>query len=176
MTDFNDELGAILAGESPKEAMARETGLETEAQAEGMVEYYNHLMKHLEEADKKRQEYIARINDRFHRETQEAREEVEKAKAQLEQYAKTALADGSSKKKSIKLVCGTIGFRAGSKSLKVDDSAAAIAWLEKHGHADVMVRVKKEIDKTMVKKLIENKGELPDGVELVIGPDSFYVK
>lgn len=78
-------------------------------------------------------------------------------------------------KKSVKLLSGEVSFRTQPKSLEVTDEAKAVAWLEANGHADC-VRVKKEVKKDETKKLIEEKGELPESCTLKGGGEVFYAK
>ena len=81
----------------------------------------------------------------------------------------------SNGKKSVKLISGTVGFRQAPASLVVNDEAAAIGWLQGHGK-DELVRVKYEVNKTAVKKLIESSGEVPDGCEMKQGEIRFYAE
>jgi len=76
------------------------------------------------------------------------------------------------KKKSMKLLGGEIGFRT-TQHLEVIDEAAALASLE-NGHPEC-IRVKREVDKTATTKLIKEKGEVPDGVELA-STTRFYIQ
>jgi phage host-nuclease inhibitor protein Gam len=78
-------------------------------------------------------------------------------------------------KKSVKLLSGRVGFRTEAKSLEVEDEEKATAWLEANGHADC-VRVKKTVKKDETKKLIEDKGELPDACKMAGGGQVFYAK
>ena len=87
----------------------------------------------------------------------------------LKPYAEREIAKG--KVKHVKLVGGQVGFRTNPDRLEVRDEAKALAVLP-----ESCIRVKREVNKVAVKELIQQKGEIPDGVELVSGEVSWYAK
>ena len=87
----------------------------------------------------------------------------------LKPWANVEIAKG--KAKSIKLLGGTVGFRSSPAHLEITDEAAALAALP-----DDCKRVKVEVNKTAVKKRIEETGEIPAGCDLVAGDVRWYIQ
>jgi len=115
-----------------------------------------------------------RIMQRLEQITKVHRDTVDTMDALLRPWANVEIAKASGRK-SVKLLAGTLGFRSSVPSLLVTDEVAAVKWLKKH-KLKAMVRVKEEVKKAEVKKLIEEKGEIPDGVELKPGETRFYAE
>lgn len=85
------------------------------------------------------------------------------------------------KKKSLSLPHGTLGFRSTRLGLDVLDEEKGVAWCEGHG---VEPRVKKSVPKKealeKAVQLVKETGELPDpeldGMEIREPTDTFYIK
>jgi len=100
----------------------------------------------------------------------------------LEEWAKEKL-EGQ-KVRSVKLIHGVVGFRAGSESLVVDDEEAAIAAAEAYPEFAAFVRVKKEIVKSTLKDWLKENNitnflgmaDITVLAHIERGPDSFYIK
>lgn len=76
-------------------------------------------------------------------------------------------------KKTIKLINGTIKRIAGRDRVEVNDFDALLAYDQgKCG----LIRTKQEPDKKAIMDHIKASGELPSGVDLVTGEDSFKVE
>ena len=76
-------------------------------------------------------------------------------------------------KKTVKLINGTIKRIAGRDRVEVNDFGALLAYDQgKRG----LVRIKQEPDKKAIMDHIKASGELPNGVDLVTGEDSFKVE
>lgn len=116
----------------------------------------------------------ARIDERLELVTKGQRNTIAAMEAFLRPWADVEVAKANGKR-SVKLLSGTVGYRQSPASLDVQDEIAAVAWLKANGHTD-MVRVKEEVQKAPVKKLIETAGELPDGVMLRPGAQHFYAE
>ena len=81
----------------------------------------------------------------------------------------------ASGEKTIKTVYGKLKRIAGREKVEVGDFGAFKAWTENSDNRD-LVRVKEEPDKTAIAKHIKATGEIPEGVDLVKGDDSFKVE
>jgi phage host-nuclease inhibitor protein Gam len=79
------------------------------------------------------------------------------------------------KRKSVPLINGVAGFRQAPEHLEVMDAVTAVAHLEEMGHAEC-IRVKKEVDKTATRKLIEDTGLYVEGTAIVPGERKFYAE
>lgn len=121
---------------------------------------------HYEAAVKRAQEWLL-SDSKPHQRTIETMTELLRPWANLEVAR-------NGKKKSVKLIGGEVGFRAGPARLEVTDEAAAVEWL-KAGHPEC-IRVTFAIDKRETMQLIEKGGEVPPGVEVVAGEVRFHVK
>lgn len=78
------------------------------------------------------------------------------------------------KGKTIRLINGTLKRVAGQNRVEERDINALKTWCEKNGHD--FLRIKYEAKKPEIHKHIKTTGELPDGVELVPGEDSFKIE
>lgn len=78
------------------------------------------------------------------------------------------------KGKTVRLIHGTLKRVAGQNRVEERDINALKTWCEKNGHD--FLRTKYEAKKPEIHKHIKSTGELPDGVELVPGEDSFKIE
>lgn len=87
------------------------------------------------------------------------------------------------RKKSISLPSGTVGFRSSADTVEVEDEEKALAWAETA--CPDAIKVKRSVLKTPIKALLAEGGVLttgekcdPDenGLRFVPGEESFYVK
>ena len=78
------------------------------------------------------------------------------------------------KKKSIKLLTGTVGFRSLKGGLAVDDKEAIIEWARVNCPA--AIKTIEDISKTGLNEYFEKTGDVPDGCILLDASDKFYVK
>ena len=116
----------------------------------------------------------ARIDARLEEITKRHRDTCEHMTTLIRPWAELEIAK-QGKVKSMKLLSGTVGFRQAPSSLVVTNETDAVMWLENETLTDC-VRVKKEVVKSAVKKVIEEKGIIPDGCELKAGEVRFYVE
>jgi phage host-nuclease inhibitor protein Gam len=80
------------------------------------------------------------------------------------------------KTRSIALPGGKAGFRKAPDALEIKDEAAALSWARDHVPDAVKVKVTESVLKEPLEKHIEATGEIPDGVELIAGKETFYIK
>jgi phage host-nuclease inhibitor protein Gam len=142
--------------------------LKTKGRAEEEIERFTAMAKQLIE------EETYRINMRLAEIIKPHLRTLEDMTTFLRPWSEVEIAKAHGKK-SVKLLSGTVGFRKEPKSLEVEDEEKAVVWLEANGHADC-VRVRKTVKKDETKKLIEDKGELPDSCKLMGGGEVFYAK
>jgi phage host-nuclease inhibitor protein Gam len=95
---------------------------------------------------------------------------VEFMQSLLGPWATRELATG--KRKSLKLLGGTVGFRSSPPAVEVLDHDAALAYCKTF--APELVRIKEELDKKEIKKRLEG-GEVIEGVQLSVGHVKFYL-
>jgi hypothetical protein len=91
---------------------------------------------------------------------------------QLERWARSQIK--SSRRKSIKLPAGTLGFRTEPMKLDVRDELRLIGWCRKTLPA--ALRIETHVLKQIVKDHFTSTGECPDGAEIVSGQERFYLK
>lgn len=120
---------------------------------------------------------------------------IEQEKARLEYIYAPALkaylaANLKGKAKSVKLITGIIGTRAGQDAVTIRDEAAAMAWAEKNLPSAIKkpeppapYLLKSELKQYFKKPqeiVNESTGEailnLPDGVEIEPAKDKFYIE
>ena len=120
-----------------------------------------HATREIERAQRWRAEELRKVAPR-----------IEYHESALTAYVQQATEPG--KGKTIRLVNGTLKRVAGRDRVEVSDECALEAW----GAAnDVRImRVKVEPDKTAIAKHIRDTGELPDGVDVVTGEDTFKIE
>lgn len=94
--------------------------------------------------------------------------------AQLAEWTRKSV-EGQ-KKRSVTLLHGSVGYRKNPDKLVIDDEDAAITLAEDQGLTD-LVRVKKEIAKTVLRKWMEGEGIDSWGTaHIEPGEDTFYIK
>lgn len=79
-----------------------------------------------------------------------------------------------SNKKTIDLVNATIRRRAGRSSIQVEDPDAFFQYVDRE-HLEDLVRVRREPEKKAIQDHLKKTGELPAGVTVVTGEESFSV-
>lgn len=98
-------------------------------------------------------------------------------RTELAAWAKTSLENR--KERSVKLLHGSIGFRKKPDALVIEDEADIIDYAERTG-LECVVRVKKEVAKTALKKLLQTDPDIAEALLPVAriepGGDEFYVK
>jgi len=87
----------------------------------------------------------------------------------LEDFARQEL-EGQ-KARSVSLLAGKVGFRKSPASVEIVDADAALVWAK----TNCEDAIKESILKTPIKKYIEETGEVPTGVEYLLGEDKFYM-
>lgn len=81
----------------------------------------------------------------------------------------------NSGKKTLQLVNGTLRRVTGKPSIKEVDGEAFFSWARGNDRGD-LIRIKQEVDKTAVMKMIkEEGGEIPPGLDMEIGPDTVSI-
>ncbi len=116
----------------------------------------------------------ARIDARLALITGHHQKTIEAMSYLLRPWAEVEIAR-SGKARSFKLISGVVGFRQSPERLEVEDADSVISWLESN-HREDCIRLKKEVDKTQVKDLIKETGQLPDGCSLKQGDITFFAK
>ena len=179
MNDLDDSVAA-----AEKEAI----GLSGEVEADegfkietrDQAEYYTRCLtqaqrenKAVEEAAKKRiEEYIERVNAWKEGKLKENANNIERWTGLLRPWAEQELK--GSKKKSVKLIEGTLSFRK-NDDYQYDDEAL-IAYLKAKGRNDLIVEQAPKVDKKALKKAFDfTKDKIP-GVTYTVLPDTFTVK
>jgi phage host-nuclease inhibitor protein Gam len=113
-----------------------------------------------------------RINDWLAAETKQYRDTIEHMEFLLRPFVEVELK--GNKRRHLTFPSGEAGFRKAPGRLEFTDEAAALAWAKEH--CPDAVKVTENVQKTPLKKHIETKGEIPDGVQLVEGEEHFYIK
>lgn len=116
-------------------------------------------------------EYRARIDKWESDATKADLATVEFMQSQIRPFVEREVA--GTNKQSMKLLGATAGFRKTPASVVIEDEGAIVEYCETF--APELVRVKKSVDKTEMRKRIE-KGEVFDGAHLEPGSVKFYVK
>lgn len=157
----------------PEEAEPRGFSIDTLEKAEWALDKIgkaeNRIQRFTELVAKRKTEMDARLAEV----TKPDRETVSRMGEMIRPWAELEIAKAG-KRKSMQLMGGEVGFRQSPARLEVDDPDAAVVALEAE-HPEC-VRVKKEVAKTEVKKLIESTGMMPAGVRLVAGEIRFYIE
>ena len=115
-------------------------------------------------------EYKARIDAWLEQANKEDLATCEFFEGELRPFVQSELV--GSKKKSVKLLYGTAGFRTPPDHVEVEDEEAALDYCRKF--APELIRVKESVDKAEIRKRLA-KGEVFDGVKLTRGETRFYV-
>lgn len=123
-------------------------------------------------AKKRLQEYTERVNAWKESKLRENAGNIERWTGLLRPWAEEQLKD--SKKKSVKLVEGTLSFRKNDK-YEYDDKKL-IEYLEANGRDDLLVEQAPKVDKTALKKAFDFEKETIPGVTYTLLPDTFTVK
>jgi hypothetical protein len=76
--------------------------------------------------------------------------------------------------KTLRLIHGTLKRVAGREKIEVQDVDLFTPWAESDHPG--LIRVKREPDKAACMKYVKATGEIPPGMDLVLGEDSFCVK
>jgi len=97
---------------------------------------------------------------------------LERFGAQLEAWTRPQISD--SRRKSLKLPAGTVGFRTEPLHLEVQDETKLIAWCQ-HNLPDA-IRVQTQVLKSLVNDHVEKTGECPDGADIGGGGERFFVR
>lgn len=94
---------------------------------------------------------------------------------QIEAWVRSELERLSTKRKSIALPAGTVGFRTIAQKLVIDDEAAVIQWAKTNLPAAVVTV--ERLSKTEINRLTEETGEIPEvGVHLERESQRFFIK
>jgi len=80
------------------------------------------------------------------------------------------------KKKSIKLLTGTVGFRTRPPRLEVVDENVALEWAKQHAPDVVEIITTERILRVPLKEHFEKAGEVPPGCALSAEEERFFVK
>lgn len=120
-------------------------------------------------------------------ETAKAEREIEWLEKQIRlsfpQTVDQLRSERDTKKKSVSLPHGTIGFRSSQDTVDVVDEEKALRWAE--DSCPDAIKVKRRVLKTPIKKMLAEGGVLTtgepldpeeNGLQFVPGSDSFYVK
>ena len=78
------------------------------------------------------------------------------------------------KKKSLNLLGGRIGLRSQQDELVVEDDAKVVAWVATDWRFASLVRTKRSVDLTALRKHMKAQADPPPGVTLNERPDVFF--
>ena len=123
-------------------------------------------------AKKRLNEYAERVNAWKESKLKENSYNIERWTSLLRPWAEEQLKD--SKKKSVKLIEGTLGFRKSDK-YEYDDERL-IEYLQSSGHKELLIEQTPKVDKTALKKAFDFEKENVPGVTYTKLPDTFTVK
>ena len=180
MNDLDDSVNAAeaeavgLSGEVD----VSEDGFKIETRDQ--AEYYTRCLTEaqrenaaVELAAKKRiEEYVERVNAWKESKLKENANNIERWTGLLRPWAEEELK--GSKKKSVKLIEGTLSFRK-NDDYQYDDEKL-IAYLKAKGRNDLIVEQAPKVDKKALKKAFDfTKDKIP-GVTYTVLPDTFTVK
>lgn len=123
--------------------------------------------------------YAERCAQWAERERMRARREEEflllRFGGELRAYARAAIAEQGSRRKSVTLPAGRIGFRRAGAKLVIDDEAAVLRWARKT--QPNLVVIEESICKSGLNQYFEDTGEIPpSGVRVEPEDEKFYVK
>ena len=111
-----------------------------------------------------------------------ARREIERERAFFERRfgddlrnvtLREILSEGG-RKKSVKLLNGTVGFRSTPEKVEVTDSEVAMEWALKNAEQAVVVKETRSLSKSQLLAHLKENGEMPDGCEYVEPAQKFY--
>lgn len=77
------------------------------------------------------------------------------------------------KSRSVKMLYGTAGYRKQPASIEIEDAEKALAWAE--CNMPTAIRIKRDIEKKVIKEYIEQTGEIIEGVIYNNPTDKFYI-
>lgn len=123
-------------------------------------------------AKKRLNEYAERVNAWKESMLKENSYNIERWTSWLRPWAEEQLKD--SKKKSVKLIEGTLGFRKADK-YEYDDKKL-VEYLQSSGHKELLIEQTPKVDKTALKKAFDFEKENVPGVTYTKLPDTFTVK
>jgi phage host-nuclease inhibitor protein Gam len=98
--------------------------------------------------------------------------------AKVEEYATLHRAEllGGGKRKSRKLLHGSIGWRKTGGGFKMNDKEALLAWAQKQPVELNLVRIKEEPAWDRIKEDLRSTGELPPGVDVEPEGETFKIE
>jgi len=91
---------------------------------------------------------------------------------QLESWARQQI--NGSRRKSIKLPAGAVGFRTESTKLDTLDEDKLVKWCRRSLPAALQIQT--HVLKSVIKEHLEKTGECPDGAEIGGGGQRFYIR
>lgn len=96
----------------------------------------------------------------------------------IREYAELHRAEllGGGKKKSRKLLHGTVGWRSKGGGLSVTDAEALLAWARAQPVEAEVLRIKEDPALKAIKALFEATGEVPDGCDVEPETEEFNLK
>lgn len=179
---LNDLDDSVAAAEKEAVGLSGEVDADEgfKIETRDQAEYYTRCLaqaqrenKAVEDAAKKRiAEYTERVNAWKEGKLKENANNIERWTGLLRPWAEEELK--GSKKKSVKLIEGTLSFRKNDK-YEYDDEKL-VEYLRANGHNDLLVEQMPKVDKTVLKKVFDfTKDKIP-GVTYTVLPDTFTVK
>ena len=78
--------------------------------------------------------------------------------------------------KSVKLIYGTLKYKAGRERIEVSDPVTFLAWAKENALELIRLKVIEEPDKTAIKNHIHLGKAIPPGSDMVVAPDSVDVE
>jgi hypothetical protein len=95
--------------------------------------------------------------------------------AQLERWARQQLAALKSRRKSIHLPAGVIGFRRVRAKLVIEDVEKVLSWARQNYREAVVL--KEQLNRAAIKSLMDSTGEIPDdGVRIEPQREALFVR
>jgi phage host-nuclease inhibitor protein Gam len=93
---------------------------------------------------------------------------------QLQQWTEHEIAKLRGRRKSISLPGGSVGFRSIPSRVQVRDEARVMAWARRNCPAAIVIS--ERLIKTPIIEHVEKSGDIPDGVEITMARDEFYIR
>lgn len=94
---------------------------------------------------------------------------------QLQEYARRKIEAERTRRKSISLPAGSLGFRHEGPKLIIDDEAAVIQWAKEHMPA--LVTTVDRLSKSSLNDHVAQTGEVPEvGVHIEPAKEQFYIR
>jgi phage host-nuclease inhibitor protein Gam len=93
---------------------------------------------------------------------------------QLEEWCRQKLESDGGRRRSVSLPAGVVGLRRTHAGLDITDERKLLDWCKRH--LKIAVAVRETVVRAALNDHFTGTGELPEGVEVRVGGEKFYVK